>query len=195
MFSVRRKLHVSQLQRTLADPPRLPEHAAVTVLVKDCNQLGIELEVRCGEQLWAFVPPYASHQKLDPLLIALASQRGILCGYLRRIFSPSFDGNHELAASCAAEDDRRILEHGGYAVRRKDRRGDNDEPPVFFTWRRGRRSETFNTADLDDDGTFNVDKFFERLRVKHGYRMTSPSPPPPDGPVAQRPNSKKRGRR
>jgi len=40
----------------------------------------------------------------------------------------------------------------------------------------------FNPADLDRDGTFNADKFFTRLRGKHGYQMELPFPPPPPDP-------------
>lgn len=32
----------------------------------------------------------------------------------------------------------------------------------------GRQVGPFNPADLDDDGTFNVDKYFARIRAKHG---------------------------
>ncbi len=41
--------------------------------------------------------------------------------------------------------------------------GQSDQPP--------RRRGEFNPEDLDENGEFNADKFFARLRRKHGYTI------------------------
>jgi hypothetical protein len=73
------------------------------------------------EQLWLRHTSDPKRRPPDWLALAIAEQRRVVCGYLRRIRSPFFDGDHELALSCAQADDERLRTTRPRDVRRGDR--------------------------------------------------------------------------
>jgi hypothetical protein len=90
---------------------REPTAEEVVDLVESCARPGIRLRVEAGVNLSAYVP--RGCRLPEGWLRRLAAWRGTVCGYLSRIRSPFFDGDRELAAACAIEDDRRLREMGG----------------------------------------------------------------------------------
>ncbi len=102
-------------------------------LISECAKRCVDLEVHCGEQLWAFVPNNHNWNGFDDLMEALACNRGLLCGYLRRSRGMSFEGDHRLAMICSFLDYHRLLSHGGPCKRNSTRKG-KKESPIIFTW-------------------------------------------------------------
>jgi hypothetical protein len=105
-------------------------------LVAEAERLGFELATwhdaeSHEERLWIRDPAGAGRRPPDWLALAIMAQKRVVCGYLRRIRSPFFVGDHELALSCAVDDDRRLRD---VEATRTGQAPTPDRPPGA-TWR------------------------------------------------------------
>lgn len=94
--------------------------------VRACQRLGFTLEVRhyrgaradgkpsdeIVEFLYIYHPDHRGWYVPDRILLPLMRRARAMRGYLRRVRSPFFSGDHGTALACAIADDERLKEYG-----------------------------------------------------------------------------------